>query len=141
MANMKCRHKASIQYWMPPIILELLIFILSSRSSLQLGPQIIHIDKFYHTLIYFIFTLLLWRAFYYASPLFFKKRAIWFALILAIFFGLSDEWHQSFVVLRDASIFDFFFDIIGVCIATLLVVCWNNGKKAKAREYKKEYTI
>ena len=138
---MKCKCWEFIQYWTPPIILELLIFILSSRPSLRIGPQILHIDKFYHTLVYFIFTLLLWRAFYYASPLFFKKRAIWFALILTIFFGLSDEWHQSFVVLRDASIFDFFFDIVGAGIATLLVVCWNNGKKAEAREYNKEYTI
>lgn len=137
---MKCRLKGLINYWAPPVILKIFIFILSSRSSIQIGPQIHHIDKLYHALIYFILTLFLWRAFYYASPIFFKKRAIWFAILLTMFFGLSDEWHQSFVPLRNASIFDLVFDVIGACMAALVVIYWNNGNKVKEREYNKQYT-
>ena len=119
---MRCKFRAFIKYWTLPIIYEILIFYLSSKPSPEIGPEIHHIDKFFHTIIYFIFALLLWRAFFYASPEFFKKRAIFFTLTLTIFFGISDELHQYFVPFRDADVFDILFDCIGACMAILSVI-------------------
>ena len=126
---MRCRPVQFLKYWLPPIIYAALIFYLSSRSSIDLGPDIPHIDKLYHALIYSVFAVLLWRAFYYASPAPFKKRAILFALILTILFGISDEWHQSHVAFRHADVFDLLFDSIGAILALLSVSWWNNVQR------------
>ena len=126
---MKCKLWEVAKYWMPPIVYAILIYYLSSRSSVDIGPEIPHIDKFYHALIYFIFALLLWRAFYHASPTFTSKRAIWFALIVTILFGMSDEWHQFYVSFRHADVFDLLFDTAGASLALISVSWWNNGQK------------
>ncbi len=130
---MRCNLKVFVKYWLPPIIYALIIFILSSRPSPRLGPEIPHIDKISHTLIYFIFAILMWRALYHASPAFFQKRAIWFALIFTILFGVSDEWHQFFVSFRHADVFDLLFDSIGASLAIVGINWWNSEQRAEKR--------
>ncbi|MGA1863779.1 MAG: VanZ family protein [bacterium] len=130
---MRCKPVQFFKYWFPPIIYAALIFFLSSRSSIDIGPDIPNIDKLYHALIYFGFAVLLWRAFYYASPAPFKKRAILFALILTVLFGISDEWHQLHVAFRHADFFDLLFDSIGASLALLSVSWWNNGQREEEK--------
>jgi hypothetical protein len=130
---MRCKPAQFLKYWCPPIIYAALIFFLSSRSSIDLGPDIPHIDKLYHTLIYSVFAVILWRAFYYASPAPFKKRAILLALILTVLFGISDEWHQLHVAFRHADVFDLLFDSIGASLALFSVSWLNNGQREEEK--------
>ncbi len=130
---MRCKPVDFFKYWLPPVIYAALIFYLSSRSSIDLGPEIPHIDKLYHALIYSVFAVLLWRAFHYASPAPFKKRAILFALIFTILFGISDEWHQFYVAFRHADIFDLLFDSVGASLALISVSWWNNGERKEEK--------
>ena len=128
---MRCEYRGFVKYWLPPIIFEIAIFILSSPPSPSIGPQIPHIDKLYHFLIYFTLALLLWRAFYYASSPFFKKNAVLFAFILTIILGVSDEFHQFFVPLRQAEFFDVVFDSLGAGIGMIGICFYSNGEKGK----------
>ncbi|MDI3340204.1 MAG: VanZ family protein, partial [Sphaerobacter sp.] len=42
------------------------------------------------------------------------------ALLLAVLYGISDEWHQSFVPGRDASLGDLFVDAVGAWLGVAL---------------------
>jgi VanZ family protein len=48
------------------------------------------------------------------------RRAAWLALLLAAGYALSDEFHQSFVPGRYASLIDIGFDIAGAVLATAI---------------------
>jgi VanZ family protein len=59
------------------------------------------------------------------SPDRWKRRALgYFFLIAAIasVYGITDEFHQSFVPGRDANIWDWLADTIGACIGAGLAV-------------------
>ncbi|MBI5416624.1 VanZ family protein [Candidatus Poribacteria bacterium] len=91
------------------------IFYLSSCSSLP-GPDFIpHFDKIEHLIAYLILSLLFYRA-WSGSQKFSQKNCIILAVLCTILFGLSDEFHQSFVPNRCADIYDLIFDSIGAIL-------------------------
>jgi VanZ family protein len=53
-------------------------------------------------------------------------------LILVPVIGAADEWHQSFVVGRDASFWDWMADEIGTVVAVYAYWTWQKGR-AKVR--------
>ena len=72
------------------------------------------IDKFYHFIEYAILGGLLTRAFVGAKPSIVPSRLIWYiAALLSILYGASDEWHQTFVPGRFATIADWVADVLG----------------------------
>jgi VanZ family protein len=72
-------------------------------------------DKLYHAGAYFIMGLLAWRSFqpWLSSPIILALLSIAFCSI----YGLSDEWHQSFVVGRESDIVDWIADSSGSGLA------------------------
>ena len=98
-----------------------LIFALSSRRTIPepfgLASGLIAIGG--HLAAYAILAILLWWA---IAPLERSaSRRIALALMGAVFYGLSDEWHQSFVPGRDASGFDLAIDALGASVGLGLV--------------------
>ena len=87
-------------YWGPAIIVMLVIFFLSSRSSSQL-PDFGSIDtiikKSGHILGYALLALTYIRG---VSSVMGKRRASWLVVVLSIcltiLYAMSDEYHQSF---------------------------------------------
>ncbi len=70
-------------------------------------------DKVFHIVEYMPFGFLLGRAFGQAPiNLYGKNLLLWVGGIVFLY-GLSDEYHQSFVVGRDSSIMDVLADFIG----------------------------
>ena len=71
-------------------------------------------DKFLHLLEYMVLGILLVRA----LALSFKYRSFEHLIFMTFVFGslyaLSDEWHQSFVPMRDASLYDWMTDSMGL---------------------------
>ena len=125
---MRCRSlRPFFCYWAPPILLGFIIFYLSSRPSPQIGPNIPHIDKLFHFIIYSVLAILIWRGLYYASSPFFKKRAVLFAIIFTVLYGITDEIHQSFLPYRCCDLFDLLSDAFGACIAMIGVTGYKNG--------------
>ena len=92
----------------------LFIFWLSDQASLNVPMWFSHQDKIYHAGAYFIMAVLAWRTFRHT----FSKPWI-FALLFCSLYGLSDEWHQSFVAGRYSDISDWLADTAGTSLALL----------------------
>jgi VanZ family protein len=97
--------------WGPPLIYMLVIFQLSSESHpVPLIAE--HVwDKLLHFLEYGGLGALFYRAF--RGEGLSGAAALVAAGFAAAAYGASDEWHQSFVPLRDSSIRDWVTDLLG----------------------------
>jgi VanZ family protein len=106
----------------PAIIASIAIFIVSQMSH----PPMINFgiewnDKLLHLMAYFIYGLSLIVLFLGGFNNIQVKKAIWFVLIFGALFAISDEIHQSFVPGRDADIFDWLADCIGISISLTVI--------------------
>jgi len=91
------------------------MFYLSAQSSApEFLPSFWLSDKFLHGLEYSIFGALIFHAIQ-SSPTRPETLMIRFILSLSIvlLYGISDEFHQSFVPYRDASSYDVLADVVG----------------------------
>jgi VanZ family protein len=106
--------------WMPALAVMAVIFALSSlpaASIPQFGNLDVLVKKGGHALGYGLLGL----AYYYALPPRLTHGYRWvLALLMAILFSLSDEYHQSFVEGRGSTITDVGIDTAGACLALLL---------------------
>ncbi len=81
-----------------------------------------NLDKIQHIVLYFGFGILLYLTFFNSEKQNFKKYAAIFAIIVGILYGMTDEFHQSFVPGRVASTADIFANGIGLTIAQILIL-------------------
>ena len=97
-----------------------LIFLLSSFPHLaEEFPPFIGFDKLAHFIEYYFFGILICRWLLNKRGHFVRRHAIFMTLLIGIFYGFSDEWHQSFVPGRVASIWDVLSDTAGIAAAVL----------------------
>jgi len=97
--------------WGPAVVYMALIFYLSSQSRPLPAVTALVWDKALHLMEYAVLGLLLCRALR-GEDVGWLAAAIG-ALMLACAYGASDEWHQSFVPLRDADVRDWVADTLG----------------------------
>lgn len=99
-------------YALPPFIYAGLIFFLSSLPSERITFVSGIKDYILHFVEYGVLAVLTIRF----VNFYFKPRAKHYFLILLVtsLYGLSDEWHQSFVPGRVASLSDLLADTLGV---------------------------
>jgi len=57
------------------------------------------------------------RAFVDSSVTVLSRHTIVLTIFVGIFYGIGDEWHQSFVPGRFATVYDVIFDSLGVVLA------------------------
>ena len=97
----------------------LFIYWLSDQSTLPAPLWFDYQDKLYHAGAYSIMGLLAWRSFKHlvSSPIILALLSIAFCSL----YGLSDEWHQSFVVGRESDSADWVADTSGSILAILLL--------------------
>jgi len=87
-----------------------LIFYLSSKPSVPVPPLFPHQDKIFHFIAYFGLAVLLANC----TPRNYSlRRRFWLAFSIAAAYGITDEFHQSFVPGRDATIGDWLADAAG----------------------------
>ena len=117
-----------------PMILTMgIIFFLSHQSSYIFSLPISLFsgsDKIAHLIIYCMLAL---STIYAFSESFKKKYPSWVMVITAVFclfYGLSDEFHQSFIPGRFVSIFDVAADFMGAVLGCILWV-WHRKKTVK----------
>ena len=98
-----------------PFLLAGMIIAASSRSAVA-GLDFGGGDKVAHFSVYGLLGTLVVRAF----------RSGWRGAVLALitvsFFGVTDEWHQSFVPGREADVMDWLADTSGAALAISLYV-------------------
>ena len=103
-----------LNYWFPIIFIAGLIFYLSSKFTLPQPPFYIpYLDKIEHTIIYGALGFFARRAFRQTGISFLSELPGICAILFCMFYGFSDEIHQSFVPNRDTDIYDVLFDTIG----------------------------
>jgi VanZ family protein len=100
-------------YWFPILVYCLLIFLQSSRPSLNITPDWPFIDKVLHFVAYALLGALFLRAFHTTRIKHNLKLLIMLSVILSSLYGISDEIHQSFVSYRTADAMDALADILG----------------------------
>ena len=82
-------------------------------------------DVSLHSAAYFVLTLLLIRATAKGSWRRVGFATLTLAWLIAVAYGASDEWHQSFVPTRHSDWRDVAADAIGACAAALVVGAWS----------------
>jgi len=110
-------------YWVPVALYVGVIYFLSAQSHPedQLPSFLLKdvSDKVLHAVEYGILSLLCYRAFRWAAGPAVARQAVVLAILTASAFGLTDEVHQAFVPLRDASWQDWLADTIGAVIGAV----------------------
>jgi VanZ family protein len=76
-----------------------------------------HQDKLIHATAYAVMGLLVWRVLvhHYQTRLWLSL----FSLLFCSLYGVSDEYHQSFIAGRDADVWDWLADTIGAGLMVL----------------------
>jgi VanZ family protein len=107
-----------LHYGGPALAYAGLIFFLSSLSRFpETFPSFIGFDKIAHFVEYYFFGWLLYRWFSSSDRVWGRRRVLLMTFLVGIGYAVGDEWHQSFVPGRDASVFDALFDAAGIAAA------------------------
>jgi VanZ family protein len=106
--------------WAPPLALMALIFFFSAQPTLNSGlGWIDHVGrKFVHAGEYALLCILWWRALRTVVD---RVRALVAALLIAVAYAATDEFHQRFVTGRHSTWVDVLIDSMGAGLAALLV--------------------
>ena len=97
----------------------MLIFFLSSQSSLPAVSSFSGADLLLHAVFYAILCVFFARSF--TDPRIRNWNRMILLTILVIVYGITDEYHQSFVPGRDASIWDVLADGVGGFLAAAML--------------------
>jgi len=120
--------KKQLKLWLPPIGYALLIFALSSIKSASFPTVGFKLaDKFIHLGEYGLFAFILTR---FLVQLGWKNPYIW-AVLIASFYGITDEIHQFYVPGRTMEVYDWMADTLGGLAGSQLYRMW--AKKFSAR--------
>ncbi|OGF47782.1 MAG: hypothetical protein A2452_09830 [Candidatus Firestonebacteria bacterium RIFOXYC2_FULL_39_67] len=104
--------------WVPAVLFAFGIFYMSSRSNppgAGLFEFIPNSDKLVHMTEYFILSSLIYFALRKAHNIK-TNKAVLAAVLIASLYGMTDEYHQSFVPERSMDILDWAADIVGAII-------------------------
>jgi VanZ family protein len=106
-----------------PVVLYMAgIFIASSMSKPPIPEQVSDVSL--HSLAYCGLTLLLIRALSASQWSSVTPVTLAAAWIAAVAYGVTDEWHQSFVPHRQPDVRDVIANAIGALAATVMVGAW-----------------
>lgn len=110
-------------YWLPLAVWAGGIAYFSGISGLASDMTVfwdVFYRKLFHAAEFGILNLLLWRALFFGEKQGFKKSLLW-SLALTILYAISDEWHQTFVPLREGRWQDVAQDSLGALLTSGLV--------------------
>jgi VanZ family protein len=105
--------------WITLAVYGGLIFTLSSMSNPLPAFDLIqrrHIDKVLHIIEYGIFSFLLFRALSLTCRRITAGKLVALVVVVSFVYAVSDELHQSFVPMRDASAHDAFANGVGIML-------------------------
>ncbi len=104
------------------------IYWLSDQASLATPMLFPHQDKLFHTGAYFVLAAFALRAFRHLIVS--VPKLLIASLLFSSLYGLSDEWHQSFVPGRMSDIADWAADTLGA-IFFLSLYYWYRVRRIK----------
>jgi VanZ family protein len=105
-----------------PVLVAAVIILASSRSRVA-SPHVTHVDdKIVHFSVYGLLATLVCR-------LSSGWKAALAALLTVSAFGVTDEWHQSFVPGRSTEVADWVADTSGAALAIVLYMGWTRYRQ------------
>ena len=119
-----------IKFWFPVFVYSGIIFCVSSLPSSRL-PTPIGYDKILHLVEYIPFGFLLAWALRNTNYGLSGNTLISLVLLFSLLYGVSDEYHQSFVPGRDSNWVDVVADSIGGVIGGLIYFRLKRERRAK----------
>ena len=125
--------------FLPPLVVMAIIFTVSHQPGDQLSlPAFPGSDKLAHAAAYGLLALTLIGAFSRSTQQSRPGLVVGVACLWSLAYGLSDEFHQSFVPGRSVSGFDVLADLVG---ALLVGAVWLLYRRSAVRQEKKEYSL
>lgn len=116
------RSQSLFSVYLPILLWAGLIFFLSSQPTLP-GHEVFNLDflikKTGHIFVFGVLFALIYRA--GMQNKLSSKTATIVAVLLTVLYAISDEYHQSFVTGRTATVKDVLFDTLGMLIAWLKI--------------------
>jgi VanZ family protein len=113
--------------WIPALVIMAVIFFLSSLPASMLpnfGPLDFWVKKGGHATGYAMLGL----AYFYALPPGLSRGYRWLmAILMAVLFALSDEFHQSFIAGRTSTLRDVLIDGSGATLATTISALFHSS--------------
>jgi len=109
-----------IKFWVPVLLFMGFIFYASSIPGSKIPSVFPYQDIVYHTIIYLILAYFFSRALKNTYVKISLVSVITIAFIFGIFYGITDEFHQSFVSGRTVSAVDVFYDGAGSFLGGLI---------------------
>lgn len=119
--------RADVALWGPPVLYAAVIFWLSNRpviDEVALLPLWLQFDKVQHGLAYAGLSALCLRALSGARWAGVTLRRVGRAIAICVLYGVSDEWHQSFVPERSADVADLLADAAGATVGGCALWAW-----------------
>jgi VanZ family protein len=110
--------RRTLSLWAPVLLYLGILFFISGRSR---PPTIEFVwDKLLHAVAYMVLSVFTIRAFHGSlGPL--RWRPTLYAFFFTVGYGVTDEFHQSFVPGRNASSHDVAADVVGFLLAVALL--------------------
>ena len=112
------------------VVLRPVLWLFPHASEATLALIHFLVRKAGHLAEYAILALFAARAFRTSAREFLRTRWFWVSLLFVVAYSLSDEFHQSFVPSRTASIYDSMIDSVGGFVA-LTMLWWRRHKMGK----------
>lgn len=109
-----------IKYWLPVIIYASIIFCISSVPGDDIPDLFPEQNIIFHFGEYLIFAFLVKRAVREYYPKKTNKKQFLLAVAIALAYAVFDEFHQSFIPNRSASVFDIVVDSFGIFLGGLI---------------------
>ena len=106
--------------WLPVFLYAGFIFYMSSLPQISSPIRFPQRDKLIHITEYALFAWLLARAIKYSFKNLNKVRLYSIIISVSFLYGVSDEFHQSFVATRVSSAWDVLADTIGGLLGVFL---------------------
>lgn len=113
-----------------PSFTKWLLIQILSLLHIAVSPQtfeFLHfcLRKLAHLTEYCIFSLLIYASFLNAEDFEWRPRLAVRSVVIAGLYSLTDEYHQSFVSSRTASLIDCSIDTAGATFAALMLLVWD----------------
>jgi VanZ family protein len=115
------------------IIGPLVRWLFPSLGEAEIAHVHFLVRKAAHFTEYAIFAFLAARALAASSRAWLRQGWFYISLLTVFCYALLDEYHQSFVAVRTASIYDSLIDTAGGLSALLLYALWRKRRKVKVK--------
>lgn len=117
--------RSFLTLWGPFLAALAVVFWLSSLSYIPMTKHVS--DKLLHAVGYTGLSVLALRAFHGGFNRL-RVAPTMFSAVAITLWGVSDEFHQTFVPGRDASGWDLLADVFGFAIAVVVVAIWTRSR-------------